>query len=132
MIPQLNAYRGLVGIGVIILLIVGLYVYVATLKSQISDLNNTLLTTKVELAAEQRQSVLYKSVLEQQNREIEDLMIDGAEARTELEAWQERPPEVRYKTLYKTIYKTKEVKSNECKDIKELIDNVRAIDYDSL
>jgi hypothetical protein len=128
MFAQLNVYKNLIIGGIIIALLLGLYFYIHSLKVQISDLQGTLKDTYVELANEKLQSTRYKSALDSQSKEIEALKHNEALAIAKLKKWQSRPPEVRYKT----ITKIREVKSDDCKDIKNALDAVRSIDYNSL
>jgi len=132
MFAQLQAYKNLVFGGMVLLLLVGLYVYIYSLKVQISTLSTDLLKSKVALVNEKRQSELYKAILDKQTSEIEALRIDNGTALQKLEEWKSKPKEVKYKTLYKTIYKTKVVKSDDCKDIKYMVDSIRSIDFNSL
>jgi len=128
MFAQLNIYKNLIIGGIIIALIIGLYFYIHTLKGQISELQSTLKDTYVELANEKLQSTRYKSALDSQNKEIEALKHNETLAIAKLKKWNSKPPEIRYKK----ITKIREIKSDDCKDIKNTIDSIRSIDYDSL
>jgi hypothetical protein len=64
----------------------------------------------------------------EQNAKIEASRFDLAKKESEYLELVNKPAEVRYKTVYKTIPNI-EVKSDECKDIKELLDNIRANGY---
>jgi len=66
-----------------------------------------------------------KSALAHQNEAIE---LQGVDIKTKEDALQElktKPPDVRYKVIYKEI-PTIETKSNECDDIKEMLDSIKA------
>lgn len=64
----------------------------------------------------------------EQNAKIEANRLDLAKKESEYMELVSKPAEIRYKTVYKTIPNI-EVKSDECKDIKELLDNIRASGY---
>jgi hypothetical protein len=128
MFAQLNVYKNLIVGGVIIALLLGLYFYVHSLKVQITDLRSTLKDSYIELANEKLQSARYKAALDAQNKEIEDARFNESLAKSELEKWKALPPKIKYKT----ITKIREVKSNDCEQIKAVIDDVRHIDFSSL
>ena len=58
-----------------------------------------------------------KASLEDQNNKVESNRLDYEKKIKQYEGWKNQPTEVKYK------YITKEVKSNECEDIKKSIDN---------
>jgi len=128
MFAQLNIYKNMIIGGVIIILIAGLYFYIHTLKSKIQDLENSLKDNQIELANSKLQSERYKNALDSQNKEIEALKLNEKLSLAKLKKWKSLPPKIKYKT----ITKIREVKSNECKDIKNQLDAVRHIDYNSL
>ena len=128
MFAQLNAYKNLIIAGVVFVIAVSLYFYISSLKSEISQLRAELMDTKISLVQQERQSELYKSSLDRQSDYIESIKAGREKALSDLQKWKNKPEKVKYKV----IYKTREIKSNDCKDIKAVIDGVRAIDFSSL
>jgi hypothetical protein len=128
MFAQIQVYKNLILGGIILAAIAGLYFYISGLKSDIKDLKITMLETQNKLVNEKRQSSLYRTTLKNQSKQIELLKVNTKLAKTKLQKWKAQPPQVRYKV----IYKNREVKSNDCKDIKSTIDSIRSIDYSSL
>jgi len=128
MFAQINVYKNLIIAGVVVLLVAALYFYIGSLKSQISQLRAELMDTKIALVQQKRQSELYKSSLDRQSDYIESIKVGREKALIDLQKWKNKPAKVKYKV----IYKTRDIKSNDCKDIKTLINGVRAIDFSSL
>ena len=121
-------YKNLIVSGVTLLLLIGLYFYIHTLKTQIQDLRSQLTQNQVELANYRLQSERYKNAIDIQNKQINELKVSKDNALDKLSKWKALPPKVKYKT----ITKIREVKSNDCKDIKNTINAIRNIDYNSL
>ena len=121
-------YKNLVVGGVTLLLVIGLYFYIHTLKTQIQDLRSQLSQNQVELANYKLESERYKNAIDAQNKLIEDLKVSKDDALTKLNKWKALPPKIKYKT----ITKIREVKSNDCKDIKNTINAIRNVDFNSL
>jgi len=105
-----------------------IYFYVNTLKNTIEDLENTQLRTNIELANEKLKSTRYKASLDAQNKEIEALKLQTFKASEKLKKYRSSPAKIKYKV----IYRTREVKSNDCKDVQGVVDGVRAINFSSL
>lgn len=82
-------------------------------ESLIKDLNDK--NSKIVLL--ESNNISLKASIEEQNKKLEIHKIDYEEKIKQYEAWKNQPIEVKYK------YITKEVKSNECEDIKKSIDN---------
>ena len=123
MFAQLNIYKNMIIGGVIIVLITGLYFYIHTLKSQINNLQDLLKDNQIELANSKLQSERYKNALDSQNKEIESLKLNEKLSLAKLKKWKSLPPKIKYKT----ITKIREVKSNDCKDIKNVLNAVKLI-----
>ena len=121
-------YKNLIVGGVTLLLVIGLYFYIHTLKSQINNLQDLLKDNQIELANSKLQGERYKNALDSQNKEIESLKLNEKLSLAKLKKWKSLPPKIKYKT----ITKIREVKSNDCKDIKNTINTIRNIDYNSL
>ena len=128
MFGMFNAYKNMFLGGIVLVLVVGLYFYIHSLKSQISDLQSSLKDNQIELANSKLEANRLKTVLDQQNKKIKLLKIDTAKKTKVLIKWKELPPKIKYKT----IIKIREVKSDECKDIKKQLDIIRHINFNSL
>lgn len=128
MFAQIQIYKNLILGVAITAAIAGLYFYISGLKLDIKDLKITVLETQNKLVNEKRQSSLYKTTLEKQSKQIEQLEAHTKLAKAKLKKWKSKPPDIKYKV----IYKTREIKSNDCKDIKSTIDSIRSIDFSSL
>jgi len=62
--------------------------------------------------------------LKKQNEAIELQSINIKSKEEKLRELKAQPPDVRYKVIYKEIPKI-DIKSNECDDIKEMLDNIK-------
>ena len=125
---QIGLYKNMIIAAVIAAVVFGIYLYINSLNNDIDDLKKSLMQNQVKLANAKLESTRYKAALDSQNKDIEMLRAHTALAEAKLKKFKSKPPDVRYKV----IYKTREVKSNECSDIKSVIDGVRAIDFSSL
>ena len=121
-------YKNLIVGGVTLLLVIGLYFYIHTLKSQIIDLKEQLNKNQIEIANFKLENERYKNAITTQNKQIEELKASKDNALAKLNKWKALPPKIKYRT----ITKIREVKSNDCKDIKNTINAIRNIDYNSL
>jgi len=119
-----NAMLAVIAVG----LVFGLYFYISSLKSDITELRMTIKDMNVELANEKLQSTRYKSALDSQNEHIKQLSANDTLLRAKLVKWKNKPAIVKYET----IYKTKEVKSDDCKEIKNRLDFVKQLDFSEL
>jgi len=128
MLAQLKVYKNIIFAGVVLVLLAGLYFYIHSLKTQISDLKVEIQATQVKLANSQLEATRYKSALDKQSIMIENLKVSKNNALNELSKWKAKKPEVKYKV----IEKIRKVKSNECKDIKNTLDDIRHLDFHSL
>lgn len=104
-------------------LLLSCLVTIYILNSTNKNLTNQLNDTNNLLALSEANNINLKSSINEQNQAIEKNKIDYETKIKEFEDWKNKPVEVKYK------YITKEVKSNECKDIKESIDRVRSINF---
>jgi len=128
MLSQIGLYKNMIIAAVIAAVVFGIYLYINSLNNDIDDLKKSLMQNQVKLANTKLESTRYKAALDSQNKEIEQLRAYTTLAEAKLKKWRNRPPDIKYKV----IYKTREVKSDECSDIKSVIDGVRAIDFSSL
>lgn len=128
MFALFNMYRTAITAGLIVALILGLYFYIHSLKTQILNLQSNLKDSQIELANYKLESSRLKSALTEQNQKITLLKVEKQSAVKALEEWEAKPPKIKYKT----ITKVREVKSDECKDIKKQLDAIRHINFRSL
>lgn len=114
----------IIGVG----LLVGLGAYISNLHDDIGalELDNAKLTTQV--ATHKLESERLRNAVAIQNKFIASMQIDIQKATDEIEQWRSQPPRIKYKT----ITKVREIKSDDCQDIKSTLDAVRGIEYDSL
>jgi len=104
------------------------YFYVHSLKSEIARLKQEAKEYQVEVANYKLESIRNKSFVKSQNRKIEKWKRKSNLAEIKLEKWKNQKPEVKYKY----ISKIREVKSNDCKDIKNTLNAVRDINISEL
>lgn len=116
----------LIGLSVIILLI-----FVAK-EYQINALENEIVVRDLEIEkykttiAHVEASVsACKSTLAHQNEAIELQRVDIKTKEDALKKLKAQPTDVRYKVIYKDVPKIT-IKSNECDDIKEILDSIKA------
>jgi len=128
MFTQLNIYKNLIIGGIAIALLVGLYTYIGSLKTQIDKLEIKVGQWQVKYSNEQRQSDLLRNAVKTQNAEVTRLKHDKELADIKLSDWKAKPAVIKYKT----ITKVRTVRSNECPEVKSIINTVRQIDFDTL
>jgi uncharacterized membrane protein YgaE (UPF0421/DUF939 family) len=128
MFTSLFLNRRLVTIGICVSFALTIIVYVYSLKSDIQRLENKVKDTYIVLANVRLEGLRYKTELDNLNNVIKQLRVDKTKSLAKLNNWINQPKEIRYKV----IYKTREVKSNDCEDIKSLINDVRHIKYEDL
>lgn len=128
MFAQISAYKNLIIGGIIVFAIIGLYAYVHSLKADIDKLKLQISKKNTEIANRKLEVERYRNSVSIQNKKIEALEMNKESADKKLAAWKSEPKEIKYKV----IYKTKEVKSDECKAIKERLDYVKHLDLNEL
>ena len=128
MFAQFTLYKNTILAVIAIGILLSLYFYISSLKSDITELKMTIKDINIELANEKLQSTRYKSALDSQNEHIDQLKANDTLLRAKLVKWKNKPAIVRYET----IYKTKEVKSDDCKEIKNRLDFVKQLDFSEL
>ena len=106
-----------------VFLIGGAYTYF--IKSELEKVQASYLDQGKELAIEKANSITAKATIESQNNAIESQKVEYSEKLQELEDWKNKPSEVKYKE----VIKYKEVKSNECEDIKNIINSIRSTSF---
>lgn len=103
------------------IVIVGMYIYNTKLENTVANLQAKL------VASETNEFKLNKEI-EVQNEAITKLAIDKASLDKEYNDLLNKPEEVRFEKVYVKVPSIG-VKSDECKDIKNLIDDIRAAGY---
>jgi len=121
----LKVLLGAIGI---LIVVIGAYFYVKTMKGTITRLRGQLGDSQVEIANLKLESTRYKNAVEVQNKSIKVLEASEKLSLAKLRKWKEQKPEIRYKV----IQNIEEMKSDDCKDIKNTIDSIRSIDFRSL
>ena len=87
---------------------------------QIEGLQDDIMDVKAQYQQEKANNAVLKASISEQNIVIEKNKVDMEKRIKEFEAWKKVPV---YK--YRTI--VKEVKSDECKDIKDMLDSIRKL-----
>lgn len=112
-------------VGVVCTVLAGVivYLYISNLRleAKVSGLETDLVVCKTN-------NVTVKAALDTQNEKITSMEIDLEERNAKYQELLNQPPEIRYEVIYKKVPSI-EVKSNECKEIKKLIDDIRAAGY---
>ena len=118
-----NKYLLLGVIVIAVFLIGGAYTYF--IKSELEKVQAEFSEQGKELAIEKANNTVIKATIESQNKAIDSQKVELAEKLQELEDWKNQPSEVKYKE----VIKFKEVKSNECEDIKNIINSMRSTSF---
>jgi uncharacterized membrane protein len=92
-------------------------IYIKIQSAEIQILQDNLMKKEIDLSNERANNVTLRSSIKDQNEKIEANKNDYDSKIKQYEQWKNQPAEVKYK------YITKEVKSNECEDIKKSIDD---------
>ncbi|HAC70113.1 MAG TPA: hypothetical protein DCF41_00160 [Arcobacter skirrowii] len=103
--------------------ILALVVYIKIINTEKDNLNTKLEKANAALVLEKVNNTTLRSINAKQNSDIEKNRIDYENNLKDFENYKKQDFEVKYKELEKY----KEVRSNECKDIKNLIDHIRTI-----
>ncbi len=107
------------GILIVLLLVSGAFNWVQSNKIEKLELD---ITNKVsEIAVKDANNINLTSTIKYQNEKIERIENNYVEKNKEFEIWKNKPAEIKYKEVIKNV----EVKSNECKDIKSIINDIR-------
>ena len=118
-----NKYLLLGVIVIAVFLIGGAYTYF--IKSELEKVQAKFSEQGKELAIEKANNTVIKATIESQNKAIDSQKVELAEKLQELEDWKNQSPEIKYKE----VIKYREVKSNECEDIKNVIDSMRSTSF---
>ena len=94
----------------------------------IERLEAELTSTRADLAVKESSIVGLKAKIEKQNDEVDRLAIDLQNRTDAYTKLLDQPEKVRYRVVYETV-ESIGVKSDECEDIKKLIDDIRSAGY---
>lgn len=103
------------------IVIVGMYIDNTKLEAKVAGLQSDLVVSQTN------EYTLSKSI-DEQNKAIEELAVDKAKVDEAYRTLINKPEEVRFETVYVKVPSIG-VKSDECKDIKKLIDDIRNAGY---
>lgn len=108
---------------VIIAAIVGTYIFI--LKMDIQELKSDKVKLQEKLIECKSNNQTLKGSIATQNLKIETQKVNLSKRLNELDKWKNQPREIKYKEVIKNV----EVKSNECKDIKNIINDIRTTSF---
>lgn len=128
MLDIFNGYKGFIIIGLVIFIFtIGFFlrsVYL-NLQDEIENLENEKLILNSKLLIEKTNNITAKAIIDKQNKEIESKKVDYEKNIKDFEEWKNKPQEIKYKE----VIKYKEIKSNECEDIKDIINSIRSTSF---
>ena len=113
----------LLGIGIVITLVIGLGFMLKLQSNKIEELSQTIQSLSAELVVANANKVTLEAAIKSQNTVIELNRNDYEAKVAKYEEWQAKPAEVKYKTI------VKEIKSDECIDIKNALDELSTIKF---
>ena len=113
----------IVGVVCTVLAGIAVYLYIGNLRleAKVRGLESDLVVCKTN-------NVTVKAALDTQNEKIASMEIDLEEKKAKYQELLNQPPEIRYEVIYKKVPSI-EVKSDECEEIKKLIDDIRSAGY---
>ena len=118
------------GIGLAVMIVMALvYNSFQSKKLEVSMLKQEIATKEIFIAKLESSNAQSKLLMTKQNESIDAMTVDRDEALFKLEKWKSMPPKIRYEVIYKD---REVIKSNECDDIKSVIDDVRTVDFERL
>lgn len=113
----------LLGVGIVITLVIGLWFMLKLQSNKIEELGQTIQSLSAELVVANANKVTLEAAIKSQNVVIESNRNDYEAKVAKYEEWQAKPAEVKYKTI------VKEIKSDECIDIKNALDELSTIKF---
>ena len=113
----------LLGVGIVITLVTGLGFMLKLQSNKIEELGQTIQSLSAELVVANANKATLEAAIRSQNTVIELNRNDYEAKVAEYEEWQARPAEIKYKTI------VKEIKSDECVDIKNALDELSTIKF---
>lgn len=120
----LTTYKNYVIIAVVVLLLTIIALsggYIKIQSNEIKSLQKTLVDKEVEISNEKANNTTLRSSIKDQNQKIEEHKNNYDSKLREFQEWKDKPVEIKYKE----IIKYQGIKSNECKDIKNIINDIR-------
>ena len=109
--------------GMVITLVLGLGVLLKLQSNKIEELSQTIQSLSAELVVANANKATLEAAIKSQNAVIELNRNDYEAKVAEYEEWQAKPAEIKYKTI------VKEIKSDECVDIKNALDELSTIKF---
>lgn len=116
-----NSKLILAGIVILVFIISGAYTYF--IKNELEKLQREYIEQSQKLAIEKANNLICHTNLNKQNSDIEEMKNDYENKLLDFQNWKNKE----FESKYKELEKFKEIKSNECEDIKNLINHVRSI-----
>lgn len=113
----------LLGVGIVITLVLGLGFMLKLQSNKIEELGQTIQSLSAELVVVNANKATLEAAIKLQNVVIESNRNDYEAKVAKYEEWQAKPAEVKYKTI------VKEIKSDECIDIKNALDELSTIKF---
>ena len=113
----------LLGVGIVITLVIGLGFMLKLQSNKIEELGQIIQSLNAELVIVNANKATLEAAIKSQNTVIELNRNDYEAKVAEYEEWQAKPAEIKYKTI------VKEVKSDECIDIKNALDELSTIKF---
>ena len=113
----------LLGVGIVITLVIGLGFMLKAQSNKIEELGQTIQSLSAELVVANANKATLEAAIKSQNAVIELNRNDYEAKVAEYEEWQAKPAEIKYKTI------VKEIKSDECVDIKNALDELSTIKF---
>lgn len=100
-------------------------IYNYFIKSELEKVQAKYSKQTEELAVEKANNIAMRASIENQNKAVEKIKVDLENNLKEFEEWKNQPVEVKYRE----VIRYKEVKSNECEDIKNIINSIRSTSF---
>lgn len=113
----------LLGVGIVITLVLGLGFMLKLQSNKIEELSQTIQSLSAELVVANANKATLEAAIKSQNAVLELNRNDYEAKVAKYEEWQAKPAEVKYKTIIK------EVKSDDCIDIKNALDELSTIKF---
>ena len=120
----LTTYKNYIIIGIVISMLTIILIesiYIKLQSGKINFLQEKITEIKLDLSNEKANNTTLRSSIKDQNQKIEEHKNNYDSKLREFQEWKDKPAEIKYKE----IIKYQEIKSNECKDIKNIINDIR-------
>jgi len=115
----------IVAAGAVIVAFASLFWHIENQKDVIASLEKSLFEKYAEIATLEMEKSECSAAVTTQNEKLEGMRINYEDRVKALETRKQLSASVRYEVVYKEN-PTMEVESNECKDIKNLLDSIRS------